>query len=103
MGIKTNLEEINEIKEKNVKMIIRAHGIDKKIYSKEFKHDYYVSCGRAYQNITYAIEEVYQNNFYYQYGGPNRENYYNHFHSHEFSEVINDVFNCFDKFSNFII
>ena len=70
----------------------------KKIYSKEFKHHYFVSCGQYYQNITYAVEEVYQNNFYYQYGGPNRENYYNHFHSHEFSEVINDVFNCFDKF-----
>lgn len=72
--------------------------LPQKIYSKEYNHYYFVTSGYVYDNVIMALEQVYNNSFYYQYGGPNRENYYNHFHAHAFNEVINDVFNCFDKF-----
>ena len=72
--------------------------LPKKIYSKEFNNYYYVTGGRYYGDILYALEDVYNNSFYYQFGGPNRENVYNHSHAHQFSEVINEVFWNFENF-----
>ena len=72
--------------------------IPKKIYSKEYKNYYYVVGGRCYQDIFYALEDIYLNSFYYQFNGPNRENLYNHSHAHSFEEVIRDIFNNFNEF-----
>lgn len=72
--------------------------LPKKIYSKEFNNYYYVTGGRYYGDILYALEDVYNNSFYYQFGGPNRENVYNHSHAHQFGEVINEVFWNFENF-----
>ena len=62
----TTISDINEIKEKNVKMIIRAHGIDKKIYSKAKKNEIDVidyTCPLV--SRIHNIAEEYQEQGYY--------------------------------------
>ena len=71
--------------------------IPKKIYSNYYKNYYYVSNGYAFDNIIYALEEVYNNSLYYQYGSK-VSGLENHFHSHSFDEVINSLFYVFDEF-----
>ena len=72
--------------------------LPRKVYSKEKDTYYFVTGGNYYKNVFYALEDVYDNSFYYQYGGPNRENLYDHFHSHEFGEVVHMLFNYHNKF-----
>lgn len=72
--------------------------IPKKIHSKEFDKDYYVVAGSYYENIYYALEQVYNNSFYYQFGGTKSSNNRSHFHSHNFEDLIAMVFNTSSKF-----
>lgn len=99
---KFKLKDINNLKiilfNKKIFKKYKNTIIPKKIYSEEFKQTYYVCLGEYYPNIIYALEEVYLNSFYYQYGGNKSVGSYNHFHAHEFNEVIRDIFNNFDKF-----
>ncbi len=72
--------------------------IPKKIHSKEFNKDYYVVAGSYYETIYGALDQVYNNNFYYQFGGTKSRNNRSHFHSHNFEELIAMVFNISSKF-----
>ena len=72
--------------------------IPKKIHSKEFYKDYYVVAGSYYESIYGALDQVYNNNFYYQFGGTKSRNNRSHFHSHNFEELIAMVFNVSSKF-----
>lgn len=72
--------------------------IPKKIRSKGFNKDYYVVAGSYYETIYGALDQVYNNNFYYQFGGTKSRNNRSHFHSHNFEELIAMVFNISSKF-----
>ncbi len=63
-----------------------------KIHSKIFNHDYYVVAGNAYQSIYSALDEVFTENLYYEYGGTKSKNNRSHFHTHSFDELINLIF-----------
>lgn len=95
------LRDLKEIKyilfEKDIYNKYKNVIIPKKIYSKYYKNYYYVSNGYAFDNIIYALEEVYDYSFYYQYGSK-VSGLENHFHSHSFDEVINSLFYVFDEF-----
>lgn len=98
---KFRLRDLKEIKyilfEKDIYNKYKNVIIPKKIYSNYYKNYYYVSNGYAFDNIIYALEEVYNNSLYYQYGSrtTGREN---HFHSHTFDEVIDMLFYYYDEF-----
>ena len=72
--------------------------IPKKIHSKEFDKDYFVVAGSYFENIYGALDQVYNNNFYYQFGGTKSRNNRSHFHSHNFDDLIAMVFNTSSKF-----
>ena len=72
--------------------------IPKKIHSKEFDKDYFVVAGSYFENIYGALDQVYNNNFYYQFGGTRSRNNRSHFHSHNFDDLISMVFNTSSKF-----
>ena len=72
--------------------------IPKKIHSKEFNKDYYVVAGSYYETIYGALDQVYNNNFYYQFGGTKSRNNRSHFHSHNFEDLIAMLFNVSSKF-----
>ena len=66
--------------------------IPKKVHSDIYNIDYFVIAGRAYDNIFNALEEVYQTDLYYQFGGTKNPNNRTHFHAHNFEELIGMVF-----------
>jgi len=72
--------------------------IPKKVHSREFEKDYYVVAGTYYENIYGALEHVYNNSLYYQFGGTKSRNNRSHFHSHNFEDLIAMVFNVSSKF-----
>ena len=72
--------------------------IPKKIHSEVFDKDYYVVAGSYYENIYSALDQVYNNNFYYQFGGTKSRNNRSHFHSHNFEDLVAMVFNISSKF-----
>ena len=72
--------------------------VPKKIHSKEFNRDYYVVAGSCYPDIYGALDHVYNNSFYYQFGGTKSRNNRSHFHSHNFEDLISMIFNISSKF-----
>lgn len=72
--------------------------IPKKIYSKKYKSHYYVVGGEYYESIYQALDFVYDNNLYYEFGGSNKESNHNHLHTHSFESLINMIFTNNDSF-----
>lgn len=72
--------------------------VPKKIHSKEYNNDYFVCGGDYYESIYHALDAVYDNNLYYQYGGSRSENNRNHLHAHSFDSLIHMLFTNNDKF-----
>lgn len=72
--------------------------IPKKIHSKEYNRDFYVSAGEYYYDIYGALDNVYNNSFYYQFGGTKSRNNRSHFHSHNFDDLVSMVFDSSTKF-----
>lgn len=72
--------------------------IPKKIHSNIFNHDYYVVAGSAYESIYHALDEVFDDSLYYQFGGTKKENNRSHFHSHNFDDLISLIFERSSKF-----
>lgn len=72
--------------------------LPKKIHSDIYNNDYYVIAGQAYESIYHAIDEIYDNNLYYQFGGTKNANNRSHLHSHSFDDLIALIFNCSHKF-----
>ncbi len=70
----------------------------KKIHSEYFDKDYYVVAGSYYEDIYGALEQVYNNSFYYQFGGTKSRNNRSHQHSHSFDDLVARVFNTSSKF-----
>ncbi len=64
----------------------------KRIHSDIFGRDYYVVAGLAYESIYRALDEVFDDNLYYQFGGTKSKNNRSHFHSHSFDDLISLVF-----------
>ena len=72
--------------------------VPRKIHFKEFNRDYFVVAGSYYESVYGALDQVYDNNFYYQFGGTKSRNNRSHFHSHNFDDLIAMVFNTSSKF-----
>lgn len=72
--------------------------IPKLIYSEDYKRNYYVVAGSAYESIYHALDEVFDDNLYYEFGGTKRNNNRSHSHSHSFDDLINLIFNNSSKF-----
>ncbi len=72
--------------------------IPKKIHVDYYNQDYYIVAGNAYESIYHALDEVYENNLYYQFGGTKKENNRSHLHSHSFDDLINLIFKNSNKF-----
>lgn len=72
--------------------------IPKKIHSSELDNDYFVVAGNYFQSIYRALDYVYDNSLYYQFGGTKSQNNRSHFHSHNFEELIDMVFKVSSKF-----
>lgn len=63
-----------------------------------YNHDYYVVAGEYFESIYHALDYVYTNNLYYQFGGTKKENNRNHLHSHSFDDLINLIFTNSEDF-----
>ncbi len=72
--------------------------IPKKIHSDIYNHNYYVVAGNAYESIYHALDEVFNDSLYYQFGGTKNENNRSHFHSHSFDDLISLIFDRSNKF-----
>lgn len=72
--------------------------IPQKIHSKEYKNDYYVVAGEAYESIYHALDTVFDNSLYYQFGGTKSQNNRSHKHSHSFDDLISLIFTNSNKF-----
>lgn len=72
--------------------------IPKKIHSKEYDNDYYVVAGNYYEDIYSALDEVFNAELYYQFGGTKNQNNRSHLHSHSFDDLISMVFDYSAKF-----
>lgn len=72
--------------------------VPKKIHSDIYNHDYYVVAGNAYESIYHALDEVFNDSLYYQFGGTKNENNRSHFHSHSFDDLISLIFEKSSKF-----
>lgn len=72
--------------------------VPKKIRSDIYHHYYYVVAGNAYQDIYHALNEVYSNSLYYQFGGTKNENNRTHLHSHSFEDLIKLIFSSSTRF-----
>lgn len=72
--------------------------IPKLIFSKEYKHNYYVVAGSAYESIYHALDEVFEDNLYYEFGGTKRNNNRSHSHCHSFDDLINLIFKNSSQF-----
>jgi len=83
----------NEIHDKYQKVII-----PKKITSSVYESDYYVVGGEAYESIYHALDAVYDNSLYYQFGGTKSQNNRTHQHSHSFDDLIALIFSNSQKF-----
>lgn len=66
--------------------------IPKKIHSKEYNNDYFVVAGEAFQSIYHALDTVFDNSLYYQFGGTKNQNNRSHKHSHSFDDLITLIF-----------
>lgn len=82
-----------EVYEKYKKTIV-----PKKIYSEDLKRYFYVTSGEYYYTIYRALDNVYNNSLYYQFGGTKSQNNRSHFHSHNFEELIDMIFKVSSKF-----
>lgn len=72
--------------------------IPKKIYSKEFKNNYYIVAGEAYESIYHALDAVFDKSLYYQFGGTKNQNNRTHKHSHSFDDLIALIFSNANNF-----
>lgn len=72
--------------------------IPKLIYSEDYNHNYYVVAGIAYESIYHALDEVFDDNLYYEYGGTKRANNRSFSHCHNFEDLINSIFKNNSKF-----
>lgn len=72
--------------------------IPKKVHSEIYDRNYYVVAGNAYESIYHALEEVFNDSLYYQFGGTKSENNRSHFHSHSFDDLISLIFESSSKF-----
>lgn len=72
--------------------------IPKKIHAEQFKNDYFVVAGDAYESIYHALDAVYDNSLYYQFGGTKSQNNRTHQHSHSFDDLIHLIFANASKF-----
>lgn len=70
----------------------------KRIHFTEYNRDYYVVAGIAYESIYHALDEVYDNNLYYQFGGTRSKNNRSHLHSHSFDDLISLIFERSSEF-----
>ena len=73
--------------------------IPKKVRTqKYFKHDYYVVAGTAYQSIYHALDEVFDENVLYLFGGTKNPNNRTHSRSHSFDDLIGLIFENSTRF-----
>lgn len=72
--------------------------VPKLVYYEEYKHNYYVVAGSAYQSIYRALDEVFEDNLYYEFGGTKRNNNRSFSHCHNFEDLINLIFTNSSKF-----
>ncbi len=72
--------------------------IPKLVFSEDYKHNYYVVAGSAYESIYHALDEVFDDNLYYEFGGNKRNNNRSHSHCHSFEDLINLIFANSNKF-----
>lgn len=73
--------------------------IPKKVRTQEYyKHDYYVVAGVAYQSIYHALDEVFDENVLYLFGGTKNPNNRTHSRSHSFDDLIGLIFENSNKF-----
>lgn len=72
--------------------------IPERVYSKYYKRHFYVVEGEVYWNLLTAFEDIYNIGFYYQYCGDGKDEFSNHYHSHEFEYVISDAINKSNEF-----
>ena len=63
-----------------------------------YNHNYYVVAGEYFESIYHALDYVYTNNLYYQFGGTKKENNRNHLHSHSFDDLISLIFSNSEDF-----
>lgn len=70
----------------------------KKVHFDMYNRDYYVVAGIAYESIYHALDEVYDSNLYYQFGGTRSKNNRSHFHSHSFDDLVSLIFERSSEF-----
>lgn len=70
----------------------------KKVHFDIYNRDYYVAAGVAYESIYHALDEVYDDNLCYQFGGTKSKNNRSHFHSHSFDDLISLIFERSSEF-----
>ena len=63
-----------------------------------YNHNYYVVAGEYFESIYHALDYVYNDNLYYQFGGTKKENNRNHLHSHSFDDLISLIFSNSEEF-----
>ncbi len=63
-----------------------------------YNHSYYVVAGEYFESIYHALDYVYNDNLYYQFGGTKKENNRNHLHSHSFDDLISLIFSNSEEF-----
>lgn len=92
-GNKKNFHIAKQVYEKYKKLTI-----PKKVHFPELDLDYYVVAGSYFYSIYHALDQVYDNSLYYQFGGTKSQNNRTHFHSHNFEELVDMVFKKSNKF-----
>jgi hypothetical protein len=73
--------------------------IPKKVRTqKYFKHDYYVVAGTAYQSIYHALDEVFDENVLYLFGGTKNPNNRTHQKARNFDDLVSLIFKKSTRF-----
>ena len=73
--------------------------VPKKVFIKEFDDYFYCVNGTYHEDLVSALGEVYNRSLYYEFGGKNRKNASDFYHSHEFKNLVMTVIRYFDKFN----
>lgn len=96
---KTNIKELHLIRfNREIYYKYQDVEIPKRVRSKVTKKEYYVLAGDSYQSIYDALDQVNDNNIYYQFGGTKKINNRTHSRAHNFDDLIELIFAQSDKF-----
>jgi hypothetical protein len=72
--------------------------IPKKVRNSVYKRKYFVVGGRMQYSVISALDEVFNESLYYEYGGSPRGNSNASTHQHDFNTIITDIFKNYDIF-----